>query len=58
MYPSRADFSFDRFRRLMGYYSPDPVYVSYHDFAYETGGGFFRMAAQNIGEAPAKTFAE
>jgi hypothetical protein len=51
------EFYFDFSRRLIGYYSPEPVYVRSHDFV-SNSGGFFRMAVQNIGEAPAKTFAE
>lgn len=46
----------DIFRRLMGYYKQsEPVYV--YDFAIKIGSTF-RMAVSNIGEAPAKTFAE
>jgi hypothetical protein len=51
------EFYLDLCRRFMGYYSPEPAYVRYHDFVYHSGG-IFRMAVQNIGEAPAKTFAE
>jgi hypothetical protein len=44
----------------MGHYTPyqlDHLHVHYYDFAYEPKGPF-RMAAQNIADAPAKTFAE
>jgi hypothetical protein len=51
------EFYFDLSRRLIGYYSQEPVYVRSHDLT-SNSGGVFRMAVPNIGEAPAKTFAE